>query len=322
MKKRWIALGILAAFAGGVFLFNASFFAKPEGELTLLAHRGMHQHLVPPVDSQTCSAAIHEPKHAFIENTIPSMRAAFDVGADIVEIDIHPTTDGEFAVFHDWELDCRTDGTGIVRQHSMAELRALDVGYGYSADNGATFPLRGQGVGMMPTLREVLSTFPDRRFLIDFKSNDPNEGDLVAAYLDAFPEAQPQRLIFFGARPAERLHALRPDWKTTGRRRVKACAADYMLTGWFGAIPATCRNTLVGAPVNLGWIAWGWPDRFLERMQSVNTDVLIVGPMEGGRRQGLGAIDDAETFARVPRNWRGGVSTDAIEVIGPLAAAQ
>ena len=37
------------------------------------------------------------------------MRAAFAAGADIVELDIHPTTDGQFAVFHDWTLDCRTE---------------------------------------------------------------------------------------------------------------------------------------------------------------------------------------------------------------------
>ena len=39
------------------------------------------------------------------------MRAAFAAGADIVEFDVHPTSDGQFAVFHDWTLDCRTAAT-------------------------------------------------------------------------------------------------------------------------------------------------------------------------------------------------------------------
>ena len=42
------------------------------------------------------------------------MRAAFDSGADVVELDVHLTPDGKFAVFHDWTLDCRTDG---IRRH-------------------------------------------------------------------------------------------------------------------------------------------------------------------------------------------------------------
>lgn len=322
MRKRWIVLGVAAVAAAGLFALNTSLLAKPEGELWLIAHRGQHQHMVPPPDPQACSAAMYAATHSYIENTIPSMHAAFDAGAAMVEIDVHPTTDGEFAVFHDWTIDCRTNGEGVTREQSMAYLRTLDVAHGYTADEGATFPFRGQGVGLMPTLREVLTAFPDQRFFVNFKSNDRNEGDLAVAYLDAFPEARPERLVFFGERPAERVHELRPDWKTSGRSRLKACAKDYMLTGWFGHIPQTCRNTLVGAPVNYGWIAWGWPNRFLQRMQSVNTDVMIAAPLIDGRRAGLGGIDDAETLAQVPRNWRGAVATDRIEVIAPLVEAR
>ena len=90
------------------------------------------------------------------------MRAGFAAGADIVELDVHPTTDGEFAVFHDWTLDCRTDGQGVTREHSMAYLKKLDIGHGYTADGGKTFPFRGKGIGLMPTLAEVLEAFPQR----------------------------------------------------------------------------------------------------------------------------------------------------------------
>jgi glycerophosphoryl diester phosphodiesterase len=64
---------------------------------------------------------------------------------------VHPTTDGQFAVFHDWTLDCRTDGHGITREHSIADLKKLDIGYGYTTDGGRRYPFRGSGVGMMPT---------------------------------------------------------------------------------------------------------------------------------------------------------------------------
>lgn len=322
MRKRWIVLGAIVLAAGGIASFNASFRGAPTGALTLLSHRGVHHdYSRENLNNETCTAArIYPPEHAFFENTLQSMEAAFALGADVIEIDIHPTTDGEFAVFHDWTLQCRTNGEGVTREQTMAHLRTLDVGYGYTADNGASFPLRGQGVGLMPSLREVLDAFPDERFLINFKGNDPAEADLLLAYLDAMPGADYDRLAFYGADPAERLHALRPALRVTGRPRLMRCARDYMLTGWFGATPEECRNTIVFVPVNYGWIAWGYPNLFLQRMQDANTDVMIVGPIRRGERPGIGGIDDAETFDAVPSDWRGGVVTDRIEIIGPRAA--
>jgi len=102
---------------------------------------------------------VREPITPEIENTIDSMRAAFELGADAVELDVHPTTDVQFAVFHDWTLDCRTEGHGETRAHDMAYLKTLDVGYGYSADGGRTFPLRGKGIGLMPSFADVMQAF-------------------------------------------------------------------------------------------------------------------------------------------------------------------
>jgi len=322
MRKRWIVLGALALTIGAVALFNAPFWGRPTGELTVLAHRGVHQdYHRENLDNETCTAErIYAPTHNYIENTLPSIERAFELGADMIEIDIHPTTDGEFAVFHDWTLDCRTDGTGVTRQQTMEYLRTLDLGYGYTADGGQTFPLRGQGVGQMPTLREVLAAFPERRFLINFKGNDPAEGDQVLAYLEAFEQTNYARLAFYGARPAMRLRELRPDLKVTGRRQLMRCAREYVLTGWFGATPDACRNSIVFVPVNYGWLGWGYPDLFLQRMQNAGSDVMIVGPINQGERPGIGGLDDVETFARVPDGWRGGVVTYRIEVIAPALA--
>jgi glycerophosphoryl diester phosphodiesterase len=201
----------------------------------------------------------------------------------------------------------------------MAYLRTLDLGHGYTADGGQSYPLRGKGVGMMPTLREVLAAFPDRRFLINFKSNDPAEGELILNYIDAIGVPEYERLAFYGAAPADRVHELRPELRVTGRGRLMQCAKSYVLTGWFGHIDEACRNTIVFVPSNYGWLAWGYPNLLLQRMQTVNTEVMIVGPIRRGERPGIGGIDDAETFAAVPRDWRGGVVTDRIERIGPLA---
>ncbi|MDX2238368.1 MAG: glycerophosphodiester phosphodiesterase family protein [Hyphomonadaceae bacterium] len=322
MKKRWIVAIAVAAVLGGVFGMNASFWGKPEGVAFVLAHRGVHQRFhTEGLTNETCTAArILPPTHAFLENTLPSIEAAFAAGADMVEIDVHPTTDGEFAVFHDWTLECRTDGHGVTRTHTMQALRALDVGYGYTHDGGATFPFRGRGVGAMPTLGEVLAAFPERRFLVNFKGSDAAEGDAMAAYLDAIEHARPERLAFFGGAPARRLDALRPEYKVVTRRGLRRCATDYVLFGWLGVTPEACRDSIVFAPINYARFAWGWPDLFVSRMQAAGSEVVLIGPIDAGGPLLASGIDDAATLDRVPAGWRGGVSTDAVEIIGPLLA--
>jgi glycerophosphoryl diester phosphodiesterase len=128
--------------AGAIWLNNTTLWTSPEAKPTLLAHRGLAQTFsAAGLTATTCTAArIFQPEHAFIENTLPSMRAAFADGADIVELDIHPTSDGQVAVLHGWTLDCRTDGHGVTREHTLADLKTLDVGYRYTPDGGKTFP--------------------------------------------------------------------------------------------------------------------------------------------------------------------------------------
>ena len=108
------------------------------------------------------------------------MQAAFAAGADIVELDVHPTTDGKFAVFHDWTLDCRTEGTGETRAHDMAYLqdarRRLRLHRGWRQDLPAARQGRRHDAG---ACREVLTAIPDGRFLVNFKTNEAREGDML-----------------------------------------------------------------------------------------------------------------------------------------------
>ena len=83
------------------------------------------------------------------------------MGGDLIEMDVAPTADGRIAIFHDWTFDCKTDGHGDVRARTLAELQALDVGYGYTADGGKSFPLRGLGKDRIPSLEEALSALPN-----------------------------------------------------------------------------------------------------------------------------------------------------------------
>lgn len=306
--------------AAAVYVFNASWRAPAsDGSVRLMAHRGVHQTFdLTGVDNETCTATrIREPIAPEIENTIGSMQAAFALGADVVELDVHPTTDGHFAVFHDWTLDCRTEGSGETRSHDMAYLKTLDVAYGYTADGGQTFPLRGTGVGKMPSLAEVMATFPDRQFLINFKSNDPREGDLLADMLKANPAWRDSIwAVYGGDRPTARAVELIPDMRGFSLASLKACLIRYLALGWSGYVPDACRDTVVVVPINYASWLWGWPNLFVERMRSAGSVVILRGAYVPGEPPG--SIDTADDAALVPAGFSGYVWTDEIATVAPL----
>lgn len=62
------------------------------------------------------------------ENTMAAFKRAVALGVPFIELDIHPTRDGELVVIHDWSVDRTTDGKGAVRDLTVAELRQLDAG--------------------------------------------------------------------------------------------------------------------------------------------------------------------------------------------------
>ncbi|MFI0720492.1 glycerophosphodiester phosphodiesterase [Streptomyces sp. NPDC021224] len=64
------------------------------------------------------------------ENTLRSFRRAEQAGLDQVELDLHLSKDGALVVMHDAEVDRTTDGSGLVRDLTLAEIRALDAGLG------------------------------------------------------------------------------------------------------------------------------------------------------------------------------------------------
>jgi glycerophosphoryl diester phosphodiesterase len=321
---RWIlrlALVLLIAIAG-LWAANTSMFSDG-GETRLLAHRGVHQTFpMDAVGNDTCTAAlIDEPTHAFLENTIASMNAAFEAGASVVELDVHLTPDGHFAVFHDWTLDCRTDGTGVTHEADMATLRELDIGYGYTSDGGETFPFRGQGVGMMPTLVQVFDLFPNRQFLINFKSQRVEEGLALADLLNGSLVARAATFgVYGGTFPTQVALSNVEGLRGFTRSALLDCGKPLLTLGWSGYVPEPCRNTLLALPINIAPFVWGFPHRLTERLAEHGTSLILIGPYDGdGFSSG---IDDAETLAQVPDGFDGYVWTNQIEVIGPMLEAR
>jgi glycerophosphoryl diester phosphodiesterase len=117
--------------------------------ILIVAHRG---------------ASAYEP-----ENTVRSFERAFHLGADFVELDVRLSRDGWLVVIHDEAVDRTTNGSGLVRDLTLKELKVLD------ADKGEK----------IPTLTEVLELFREtkQRFIIEVK--EPNlEEKLLETIMD------------------------------------------------------------------------------------------------------------------------------------------
>lgn len=92
----------------------------------------------------------------YLENTLASVRAAVELGVDLVEIDVQETHDGELIVFHDYRLNRICRARGRVRDKTLAEIQRLNP--------------------RVPTLREVLGVCQGKaRVLIEIKRADPRK---------------------------------------------------------------------------------------------------------------------------------------------------
>lgn len=121
------------------------------------------------------------------EETLPAYQNAWDLGADMLEGDVHATADGVLVLMHDDRVDRTTDGTGKISSMTFAALRQLDAGYAFTAkdaEGAAVHPFRGQGV-VVPTLDEVLDAFPGALWSIEVKQHDPPIAQAVVETLRA-----------------------------------------------------------------------------------------------------------------------------------------
>ncbi|MEQ8524516.1 glycerophosphodiester phosphodiesterase family protein [Gracilimonas sp.] len=81
------------------------------------------------------------------ENTMSAFRAAYEMGAEMIELDILLSKDGIPVVIHDETLDRTTNGKGLVANYSLEELRKLDAGLWFGEEHAGE---------QIPTLEEVL----------------------------------------------------------------------------------------------------------------------------------------------------------------------
>lgn len=91
------------------------------------------------------------------ENTLEAFQLAMNMGADGFELDVHMSSDGHLVVIHDETVDRTTNGTGFVRDFTLAQLKTLDASNGMTAYQGAR----------IPTLEEVFNLVRHTRHIVN-----------------------------------------------------------------------------------------------------------------------------------------------------------
>lgn len=156
------------------------------------------------------------------ENSLLAFRNALALGADFLELDVHLSRDGEVMVIHDATLDRTTDGSGPVREHSAAELRALHLKDGGGAPTAEP----------VPTLDEVvaLAAAGQRQMLLEIKTDDrkrryPGIEEKVMAVLDRHRFTSFAIVMAFERETWRRVREIRPDARAGALYSARALPA-------------------------------------------------------------------------------------------------
>lgn len=116
------------------------------------------------------------------ENTMAAFDQAYKMGADMLELDVQLSSDGQVVVFHDTKLNRTSSGRGPIKNMTLHQLRQLDAGSWYN------IRFRGQRI---PTLEDVLQCYGGKiPLLIEIKSSTQNPGieQKTAAIIQKFNE--------------------------------------------------------------------------------------------------------------------------------------
>jgi len=91
------------------------------------------------------------------ENTLLAFKKAIELGANGIELDVQMTKDGELVVCHDETIDRTSNGSGWIKDMTLAELKSLDFSCGQKDFAGVT----------IPTMREVFELLAPTGFIIN-----------------------------------------------------------------------------------------------------------------------------------------------------------
>jgi glycerophosphoryl diester phosphodiesterase len=164
--------------------------------------------------------------------TLFAFEQALSTGVDVIEMDVHSTDDGALVLLHNPTVDETTNGHGPVNKFKLKELQELDAGYRWTADGGKTFPFRGRNI-RVPTLEEILLSFPGQRMNIEIKQKSPDIVEPVAAMIRQHKMEDKVLVASFSHRVLKRFRLLCPEVATSasGIELIKFVALAKLFPG-------------------------------------------------------------------------------------------
>ncbi|AIQ58744.1 glycerophosphodiester phosphodiesterase [Paenibacillus borealis] len=99
------------------------------------------------------------------ENTMAAFGLALDMGAHGIELDVQLTRDGKLVVIHDLSIDRTSDGTGLVGELTLEELRQYDFSYAFAGKYGTDG-------SRLPELGEVMEFAMNHGLYINIETKD------------------------------------------------------------------------------------------------------------------------------------------------------
>ena len=219
-----------------------------------------------------------EPYHRIEPNSAESIVRADALGAGMVAVPVVADTDG------------------------TALLALADECIGEQAETLA---------GLVPQLGK------NARLLVQLPDGAP---DVAQAALAAFAEAGRDpieaRDAFYG--DADSLAPIRerfPEAWAWNEEEARACSRDYVLMGWSGYLPGSCRGRTMLVPLGSQWQYWGWPNRLLARMEAHGGKVVMA--VSGDGPLATRGIDLPEQLGEVPSTFNGYLWVDDAFAILP-----
>ena len=139
--------------------------------------------------------------HQAPENTLAAFRAAAAIGADGVELDVQLTKDGVPIIMHNKTVDETTDGSGLVAELTLAQIKKLDAGSHFSPE------FVGEKV---PTLEELLAELGQQLlFNIELKPAGKQSRELVNAVAEQVEQLAMTTRVWFSSYEPYLLYRMR-----------------------------------------------------------------------------------------------------------------
>ncbi|WP_259383693.1 glycerophosphodiester phosphodiesterase [Bacillus thuringiensis] len=110
------------------------------------------------------------------EHTIAAYKLGQQLKGDYIEIDLQMTKDGHLVAMHDETVNRTTNGTGLVKEHTLEEIKKLNAGSFFN-EKHPSLAKKDFEDAKVPTLEEIIETFGNgANYYIETKSPDEYAG--------------------------------------------------------------------------------------------------------------------------------------------------